>query len=425
MENKKLKAQAFDCMQYFYGAVQAPCIRCLIQLGDCIEEALLEKAVLLSLGAVPQIGCVFDKAAHVWRKRDYSGKDIVHLVTVPPSIEDPSTELLLTELDSTIQPQLKIFIVRKDERDTLCFIINHMICDGAGLKEYLYLLSDLYTNCEKGTAERKLSWGKRNLNQLLKNFSISVMLGILRSKPVSGKQDKQLLLPLCGDAHNPLLVTKQLEESQFRAICNSAKEHGASVNDVFLTAYLRGLCRWTGCRTITVPCPVDLRKYKLDGQRSGICNLTSNYVCSVELPTGEAFAETLQKVAKQMNAQKNSNACLKGPMLLHALYYLIPFRLLQTLFLKLSPVPVTSYTNLGVLDEHLLRFGVHPIEHAFMSTALKKAPYYQLSVSTYRGCCTLSSSLYGLGEDEKTIKSFFNQMTAELETFSGGDEGHS
>ena len=60
------------------------------------------------------------------------------------------------------------------------------------------------------------------------------------------------------------------------------------------------------------------------------------------------------------------------------------------------------------------RFADLAVEDAFISTAVKHAPYFQLSVSTYRGCCTLTSSLYGTEEDRKIVDNLLSQVEIEL-----------
>jgi NRPS condensation-like uncharacterized protein len=103
-------------------------------------------------------------------------------------------------------------------------------------------------------------------------------------------------------------------------------------------------------------------------------------------------------------------------MLFHALYAVVPFRLLRRLFRSMGGVPVTSYSNLGVLNEERLRFAGGEIANASLATAVKRPPYYQLSLSTWRDTCTLSCCVDISVEDretarralEETIKDFTN-----------------
>lgn len=416
MANNKVKAQPFDCMQYFYGAAQEPLIRCFARFNGHLNESAFKRAVDLSIGALPLIACCFDEKSHCWRKHGFTADSIVHSIEARNEDGAAARKLLLSSIDRTCEPQLKIFLVREEKSDTLCLIINHMISDGGGFKEYLYLLADLYSKCEKdmGYHAKLQPSGKRNLNQLLQNLSFKQKLGILFSKPQSHKPDPDMILPIKGDLSSPTLVIYCIEKELFARIRSFAKSSHASINDMLLTAYIRALHRATGCNDITIPCPVDLRKYKKSGQSCGICNLTANYSCHVELTSDEPFGNTLKKVLDQMRAQKESNACLKGPMLFHMMFHLLPFGTVRKLFYKISPVPVTSYTNLGMINDEKFRFGDFAVENAFISTAIKKVPYFQLSVSTYGGCCTLTSSLYGTDEDRKTVEEFLTQVENEL-----------
>lgn len=416
MANNKVKAQPFDCMQYFYTAAQEPIIRCLVEFSVHLNESTLKQAIDLSIGAIPLVTCCFDEKSHCWRKHGFTADSIVHLIEARNDDWAAAKKLLLSSIDRSCEPQLKILLVRGEKSDALCIIINHMVSDGGGFKEYLYLLADLYSKCEKdpGYHEKLGLFGKRNLNQLLRNLTFTQKLGILFSNASSHKPDPAMILPIKGDLSSPTLVIHRIEKEPFARIRSFAKSNRASINDMLLAAYIRVLHKVTGCINITVPCPVDLRKYKTAGQTCGICNLTSNYFCHVDMTSDEPFWDTLKKVSTQMRAQKESNACLKGPMLFHMMFHLLPIGMMRKLFYKIAPVPVTSYTNLGIIDDEKFCFGDLAVEDVFISTAVKKAPYFQLSVSTYRGYCTLTSSFYGTKEDRNTVEFFLNQVEDEM-----------
>jgi len=416
MASNKLKAQPFDCMQYFYSTVQQPLIRCLARFNGHLNESALKQAIELSIGALPLITCCFDEKAHCWRKHDFTADSIVHPIEAHNEKESAAGKLLLSSIDPTCEPQLKIFLVREKNCDTLCIIINHMVSDGAGFKEYLYLLANLYSECEKGPRyhAKPKPLGKRNLNQLLRNLSFREKLGILFSTTPSHKPDPAMILPIKGDPSNPFVVIHPIGKEPFARIRSFTKSSHASVNDMLLAAYIRVLHRVTGCADITIPCPVDLRKYKKSGQTCGICNLTASYSCHVNMASGEMFGDTLKKISRQMRGQKENDVCLKGPMLYHMMFHVLPFGAVKKLFDKISPVPVISYTNLGITDDEKFRFGDLAVEDTFISTAVKYVPYFQLSVSTYGGCCTLTSSLYGTEKDRKKVEGFLSQIENEL-----------
>ena len=61
--------------------------------------------------------------------------------------------------------------------------MNHMICDGAGFKDYLYLLAELYTGLERDAEySPELQSGPRNAGQLFAGMNMREKLKILFSK---------------------------------------------------------------------------------------------------------------------------------------------------------------------------------------------------------------------------------------------------
>ena len=418
MASNKIKAQPFDCMQYFYGTVQKPLIRCYSRFNRHMNENALREAVDLSFSVVPLIGCCFDEKSHCWRKHFFSPPDVLHTVEANgKDTEEIARTLLLSPIDLALEPQLKVILVKGNCHDDLCVIINHMISDGAGFKQFLYLFSRLYSECAKDPdcCERPVPFDRRDFGQILQNLSTRDKLSLLSTKSNSEKQDPLLRLPLNGDPYNPFIEILRLESDFFIQLKSFATINEASVNDMFLASYARVARQMTGCRTVTIPCPVDLRKYKMPGQTFGICNLTGSYSCSVAVDAGDSFETTLNEVSRQMQEKKASMNCLKGPMLYHLLFRMLPFRTMKKTFYKISPVPVTSYSNLGVLDQTKFCFGDLAVEDAFLSTAVKNPPYFQVSISTYENCCTLTSSMYGTEGDRNIVANFLARMRNELE----------
>src|SRR5271157_1968627 len=140
-----LKAGIFDIIQYWFGEYKYNDhqIHCVIELSERVDEKRFRQAVLLSMETVPFLSSRFVTDDHrpYWEridKQDY-GKGIVLVET-----DDPVNEinrLLTSRTDELTGPQIRATIIRGRQNDALCFIINHMVCDAAGFKEYLYLVS--------------------------------------------------------------------------------------------------------------------------------------------------------------------------------------------------------------------------------------------------------------------------------------------
>ena len=116
-----------------------------------------------------------------------------------------------------------------------------------------------------------------------------------------------------------------------------------------------------------------------------------------------------------MQAQKASTNCLKMPLIFDMMYHLLPFSMIKDMLCKRRLTPFISYTNLGIIDDKRLCFGSHIIEKVFIPTSIKNNPYFQLSVSTFKGCCTLSSCLFASEEDVTFATGILNNVKSEME----------
>jgi NRPS condensation-like uncharacterized protein len=80
---------------------------------------------------------------------------------------------------------------------------------------------------------------------------------------------------------------------------------------------------------------------------------------------------------------------------------------------RIASAPMVSYSNLGIIEKDAISFGSAKPERAFISTAVKKAPSFQLSVSTFSDNLTMTSSFFGTQSDEKLI----NEILAKTSEF--------
>jgi NRPS condensation-like uncharacterized protein len=416
------KAEAFDILQYLYGTAHDPIIHCLIRLGAPVDASLLIKAVTLSLDAVPMIRCAFDGNARRprWRDRGYTGGDIVHVRDAEDDNGALANKLMAGKIDILNEPQLKIYLIKgREAKDTLCVLINHMICDAAGFKQYLYLLAELYTKLtEDADAQPDLKYYPRNAGQLFKGMSLNQRLRIKFSKYDTSAQKKQDGIHLEGDVLNPFFVTRHLDGVEILSIKSTAKAHGATFYDMVLAAYAKALRRKSGAGHIVLPCPVDLRKYIINDTPPGICNLTSNYIVDLHIKKDDPFQVTLKDVATQMKRQKESDSCLKSVFLWQTVCRILPFQVIKQNFKKFFTIPLVSFSNLGVLDENRLRFGETEADDVFMTGAVKYVPYFQIAVSTFKGTSTLSCNLHGTENDRRWIESFLKDLTDELKSLN-------
>ena len=410
---QKIHTEAFELMQHFYSSAHRPLIRALICFSGRLDPDLLRRAVDLSTSSLPLARCVFSPETHRWENRGFGADRIVHVTDSEE--EDKAESLLLDTIRSDSEPQLKIHLVRGPESDTLCVILSHMITDGTGMKQYLYLLASLYRRCRHTSGcivpPEPLD---RDIGQIFRGMGPAERLRILRSPLPLQKQEPEMFLPMEKEQGKPVTVQRRIGGEFFTGMRRYAKRTGATINDLLMTAYGRTHYAMTNCPDFTIPCPVDLRRYLPKDARCGICNLTGNYYCRFQINKQEPFEATLRKVTDQMTAQKKSRDCLKGPMLLDLLFSVLPYSAARKMFDRKFAIPVISFTNLGVLDWKRLDFGCGKVVDAYLATAVKHPPSFQVSISTFGGCCTLCSSLCATEKNRQVAQRFLDGMVTEL-----------
>lgn len=418
MARKKIyKAEAFDIMQYFYGTVHDPLIHCLIRFSAHLDEIALKKAVTLSGEVNPLIRCCFDidQRRPCWKDHGFTGEDIVHVIEADQNAESLKMNALASSINILHEPQLKIYLIREKNFDTLCVIINHMVCDGAGLKEYLYVLSDIYTMCKRNDdSVPNLKFISRNTRCLFEGLCFTEKIEILFSKYDLSNQKNQIPYNMIGDRNNPFFVTLKITKQEFLLIKNYARKLEVTVNDMVLTTYARVLSKEMKRERIIIPCPVDLRRYIRSNKKHSISNFTSNFICDINITESDSFQDTLIQVSQQMKLQKLSKNCLKAVVMIEIISRLLSFNIFGKIFNKIFTMPVVSYTNLGIIDKKLLNFDQIEIIDMYITGAIKYVPYFQIAISTYDDSCTLSSNLHGTESDKVKIKHFLMEVKKEL-----------
>ncbi|MFA0815694.1 MAG: condensation domain-containing protein [Anaerofustis sp.] len=413
-----IKAESFDILQYFYRSAHEPIIHAVIRFGAELDDQIFMQALNCSLEDTPQMRSGFSEGFFRarWIMQNIEAQDILTLVCEENDAQEQINRLLCTPIDFENGPQIKLFLIRSsDRKDSLCVICSHLVCDGAGLKEWLSLLAGHYSELR---GMQRSSYSKpnvqRGLKQITDRLTSSERRAVMRSKSPQLRQGEMTLPHFSASRTNPLILTETIGREEVQAIHRCAKQHGATLNDVLLCAYARLLSELTGSAHISFPCPVDLRKHLRKGEAHGICNLTSNYYLSLNMEDTKPFAEVLAEVMKQMNRQKARKDELKPLMQFDRLCRAVPFFLLKRIVPKFFSVPRISYTNLGIIEKDKICFGkIVPIS-VFMTGAVKRAQNFQISVSSFDGAMTLSSNRYAAESDEQFLRNALHVMRKDL-----------
>lgn len=418
---KRFRAENLDQMLLFFGAYNDYQMRVVIAFEEDIDRERLEKAVLLSCEENPILGCRFveNGLRAYWEKIKEPWIDVVRFID-SQNPEDSIHEILTQKVDPFVGPQLMAAIIRHDNKDTLCIVMNHMVCDGAGFKEYLYRLSSIYTNLlqDPNYVPECRGDGNRSLNGLFKQFDVFHRLKLLFATDKRPVHQRDFRFPLLGRASaGPFIMTRKLSEERFDLLKSYSKDLHVTVNDMVLAAYYRALfeiIKVRGGEYLTVPCMVDLRRYLSQGGDQPLCNRSSMMETHLIREDGEDFRQTVRRVNKIMNDKKEKCPGLNGLAALLLMFNIFPYPVMKKIVEKGFNSPLISISNIGVIDAEKLRFGDTLVSNVFISTAIKYTPFFQLTFSSFRNTMTFSISTYGTKKDCEIIQSFLNKLDDEL-----------
>jgi NRPS condensation-like uncharacterized protein len=414
-------AETWDLMQFLFARFNDHQVHCVIQLDAPIDEERLKRAVDLLANVFPLVTCRFIEGYRrpYWEEAHYTAEDIV-VIKHTDNVEEEIQRIICAKTDEFCGPQLRIHVVRNDVADTLCVVINHMLCDGTGFKDLLYLLSSLYSQLSKDPTYRPLYCpASRSTLQVLHTFSLKQKLSILAEKYDLSRHDNNITFGLEGDRSAPFIITRTISRERFIALRTYAKQRGASVNDLILTAYMRALDKFLGGQPVAIQCILDLRKYLPGKSAKAFCNLTSNLVCDIGPTLGDGFGDTLMKVKQKMDAEKTSLSCLNLIMLLEIVFRALPYKIAKRLVWQRYLNPPFAMSNIGVIDRNRLSFdGLH-VTAAYMTGSIKYSPYVQLAVSTFEDQPTLSIAFHGTQSDRGKIVRLLEEIDNALPGVNG------
>ena len=414
--NIKYKTEAFDLWNYLCSDYFDPQIRCRIDLSGFVDEAVLKRAVMASLKTIPMIGCSFSggKRRPRWIDKDFTGNDLVRVVKAGKDADADIVQCLFSRINSANGPQLQIFVIRKQKGDTLCVVISHMVCDAAGLKEYIYFLSQLYTQMKNEKPVTIPPFNQRGIKALFANLTLKEKLKISLSDCTAYVIHHQRGIDLGVDNSDvdnfgAALEKRIISPEEFSELKHFAKSRGATVNDCFMALFARAFCKNTNTDKIALPTTIDLRKYIPLNEKYGISNYSGACVCRISVQPEDTLTDTLLQVSNQMNVYKSDKNILKS-ILLWNLATHMPWHLLKYTYPRYSGKARLLFTNLGIIDQQQLNFDGLNVRYVYMTAPILPRPYLQLTASTYNDYCTLGCNIYGSKADKAFILKILDDM---------------
>jgi len=392
-------------------------LHCVLRFERGPDPEVLKKSVIASIEANPILGARYINGARPrWTSLDPSefGRAFILAKT-----ETEFENFLVARVDESVGPQIRVCQLDPNPF-AVALKMNHMICDAADFKQYLYFLCTIYSELAVDPTYRPPAiTGDRSIRAVLRRFAVSDKLKSLLTQSKDNNRSGNHRFPLSEGGHvQPFILTRILERDRVEALKDYCRAKGATLNDAVLTAYYRCLFQLLALRPdveLEIPVMVDMRRYLGEtGEFKALTNLTSMQVTQLDYKPRERFEGTLGRVKAVMDEKKGADIGLNGFIKLSLLYGIFGNRIANHRLKSKLKNPLICMTNVGILDPDGMSFGgLHPYD-AFLCGSIKYKPYFQLAMSSYGGQLTLSANQYGSADDRDLIRSFLDEIGAEL-----------
>lgn len=396
----------------------------ILELDGHISYEVLKRAVELILVEEPILGCDFIEEVEppVWVKNS-SMQDACSLVIENNEI-NYITEFL--ENEKVIeQGQLKVLVVRGENKDTICIAIDHTCSDGYGIKAVMKRLSIIY-NCLINNQEYELIVNEtidRDCMKVFEKLGIKDLSDIL-SHP-QARSNPEWSFPLSEINYGKVKNTKiRFMEEQFDEIRCNCKMLGVTMNDVFLTAFYRSMFLLTDqpyYKDMEVVVTVDLRRYIDNKQYYDISNMSGNINMSL-CRKNDNFLSTLERVKKKMDNLKNDNPGIYNiaamEMLKNMKYSDVKsFTQNSSKLAKESLLASPKFSNLGLLADGVMNFGDVIVEDIFLQAPANYAPHSMFVLESYNKKITFTVSYFENDKNAEITKKICDYMSEQINEF--------
>jgi len=392
-------------------------LHCVLRFERAPDAKILEKSVLASIEAIPILGARYiDGARPRWTNLDPN--DFGRAFTIVKT-ETEFEAFLVSRVDEGEGPQVRLGLLDAGPF-AIALKMNHMICDAAGLKQYLELLCRIYSRLAVDPAYRPATMtGDRSMRGVLARFDLGVKFKALFFQSGDNNRTGDRRFPLSGDAEaQPFILTRKLGKNRVAALKTYCRAKGATLNDAVLTALYRCLFRELSLRPgeeLQIPVMVDMRRFLGEtAELKALTNLSSMVVTHLDYRPEERFEDALGRVKAVMDEKKGADIGLNAFIKLDLLYRICGDELANRRLRSRLKNPFICMTNVGILDPARLSLGDLRPHDAFLCGSIKHQPYFQLAMSSYDGELTLSVNQYGNAADRARIVGLFDEIEADL-----------
>ncbi|MFA9378714.1 MAG: hypothetical protein ACERKZ_18515 [Lachnotalea sp.] len=415
----KYKAEIFDKLQYLFEETKFNDhhLHCVIHFENKLNADIMKKAMTLLLKSEPLLSCVYkyNKGNSYWEAASNSEfSDLFSVVTDETDFHTFTT----SKTNELTGPQIKACL-HSSTKDSLSIIMNHMVCDAAGFKQCLYLLSYLYSNLIKdvGFSSIYAFNGDRSIQIITSQIGFFNKIKALLLQNKESNQRKSHQFPMSQDKNiSPFILTHTISATRYMVLHDYSKQNNVTINDIVLAAYYRALAKLMSMegKPLYIPIMIDMRRYLPEKSNHSLTNLSSTVITHIVVNPNDTFKKTLTKVHEEINMMKATQMGMNGFVKLALVFKLFNNTHSYSITKKNLKNPYICMTNIGIVDSEKLIFEGSPVTDAFMCGSIKYRPHFQIALSSFKNQITFSSNLYGSIQDRQTITDFFSLLDNEL-----------
>lgn len=423
---RKLNAELWDKMHYLFRDFNDRMVHVELRYDYEIDIEALKTVLICFFEKAPVLHSSFtdNRISPYWTVKDYKINDVLTVKEVSEeNLEQEINDFLVQYIPPDADIQMKVAVFNHSGKSVLCIVENHMCMDGGDLKYFMKSLCKNYSDfVENGISPVDLRTGTRSYESVYEDFSSGEKrLAKNLYKNVNSKDDHGFPFTPNSIKDKSFIAKRKIPASKFDAIRSSGKKHGATINDMILTAYFYSLYELAGFDKrdgFSISCAVDLRRHIKDNSDQGVTNHTAWMQCRVP-EQGDNIFETLNYVVHSSNQFKEDRFVgLHGLPLLSFGYKILPLAASEEVIKIGYANPLLAMSNIGVLEVDKLALAGNEPTDGFMSGAVKYKPFALLSVTSVRKELTLSMCVRGNEIDKEIVEKFFDLMVKNIDLLS-------
>lgn len=416
----RIKAPMWDQMQVFCKHIADHQIRLVLHFDGVLDEKVLKNAVKVTIENNPIASANYleSKKEVSWRFSEINMNEIYSFRKCHEHGQILH-ETILKQIDTFTGPQLTITVIRS-ESDILLLNCNHAVTDAAGVKDFMYQLSQNYSRLSQHKTVQKHSYiPSRSLKILSRNLGIKGKASILRvmlsSKKNAPTFQKEIEL---NNLQNPGFKTYTINPIEFEKIKVFGKKYSATINDILLTVYFFTLKKIlkNSNKTNRLSYTSDLRGYMNNKKYDVLSNFSAIHNIDID-NTIDDFPSLLKEISIITKTRKQMKYSLADFPMMAILFKVMSNKKLKSVFHKefdkikedrSNAAP--SLTNMGLIEEKKLVFDKISPARAYILGGVNHPSLLQIAVSTYKYHLTISIGSYFTVSNNIFISNFIEKL---------------